>query len=508
MLSVTDPGPGPAPCPAPFNLARHVLGAAEARPDHVALMVVRPAGAERWSYGRLSAAVRGVATGLAARGLAPGDRVLLRLGNGVAFPLAFLGAVAGGFVPVPTAAGLTAGEVTRLAAAIRPALIVAGPGVALPEPLPEARPCPVLDEATLRGFEALEPAPWAMGDPGRLGYIVLTSGTSGSPRAVAHAHRAVWARRMMRDGWLGLGPDDRLLHAGALNWTYTLGAGLFDPWAAGATAIVLAEGVSPDQIPLLARRFDATILAAVPGIYRRILERNPKLSLPRLRHGLSAGEKLPPTIRARWRVATGTDLHEAMGLSECSTFLSSSPARPAPEGATGHAQPGRRIAVLGADGTPVPRGEPGILAVHRSDPGLCLGVFEGETIRPVTGDWFQTGDMVVMDEDGAVTSLGRADDMLNAGGFRVSPAEIEAAMAACPGVAASAAVELPVKDDVTVIALFYAGDAAEEALAAHAGAHLARYKQPRLYLRRAAIPVTANGKVNRRALREEWKATQ
>jgi acyl-coenzyme A synthetase/AMP-(fatty) acid ligase len=504
MLSVTDPAPAPAPCPAPFNLARHVLAAAAARPDHLALMVVRPSGAERWSYGRLATAVLGVAAGLAALGLAPGDRVLLRLGNGTGFPLAFLGAVAGGFVPVPTAAGLTAAEVARLCEAIRPALIVAGPGVALPEPLP----CPLLDEATLCGFERLAPAAWAMGDPDRLGYIVLTSGTSGSPRAVAHAHRAVWARRMMRDGWLGIGPDDRLLHAGALNWTYTLGAGLFDPWAVGATAIVLAEGVSPDQIPLLARRFDATILAAVPGIYRRILERSPTLSLPRLRHGLSAGEKLPPATRARWRAATGTDLHEAMGLSECSTFLSSSPARPAPEGATGHAQPGRCVAVLGADGAPVPRGEPGILAVHRSDPGLCLGVFEGETIRPITGDWFQTGDMVVMAEDGAVTSLGRADDMLNAGGFRVSPAEIEAAMAACPGVAASAAVELPVKEDVTVIALFYAGEAAEDALAAHAGTHLARYKQPRLYLRRAAIPVTANGKVNRRALREEWKATR
>ncbi len=183
MLSVTDPAPV-APCPAPFNLARHVLAAAEARPDHVALQIVGPAGAERWSYGRLSAAVRGVAAGLGARGLKPGDRVLLRLGNGVAFPLGFLGAVAGGFVPVPTAAGLTAGEVARLCEVIRPSLIVAGAGVALPE----APPCPVLPEDVLRGFEGLAEAGWAMGDPDRLGYIVLTSGTSGSPRAVAHAH--------------------------------------------------------------------------------------------------------------------------------------------------------------------------------------------------------------------------------------------------------------------------------------------------------------------------------
>ncbi len=503
MLSVTDSA-SLAPCPAPFNLAHYVLAAAQSRPDHIALQIVRPAGTERWSYARLDAAVRGVATGLLARGLGPGDRVLLRLGNGVSFPLAFLGAITVGIVPVPTAAGLTPAEVAKLCAVIDPRLIVAAEGVALPA----ANPCPVLSETELRGFEALAPADWAMGDPNRLAYIVFTSGTSGVPRAVAHAHRAVWARRMMRGGWLGIGPDDRLLHAGALNWTYTLGAGLFDPWAVGATAMVAADGVAVDQLPLFAKRFDATIFAAVPGVYRRILAQNPTLSLPRLRHGLSAGEKLPLSIRESWRAATGTDLHEAMGMSECSTFLSSSPAHPAPDGATGYPQPGRHVAILGPDGAPVPRGEAGILAVHHSDPGLFLGTVEGETICAPKGDWFQTGDMAVMAQDGAITSLGRADDMINAGGFRVSPAEIEAALNAYPGVTASAAVELPVKTDASVIALFYAGEAAEDALAGHAETCLARYKQPRLYLRREAIPVTANGKINRRALREEWKASQ
>ncbi len=503
MLSVTDPIPF-APCPAPFNLARYVLGHASARPDHIALQIMRPSGAERWSYGRLEAAVRGVATGFLSLGLQPGDRVMLRLGNGVSFPLAFLGAVSAGLVPVPTAAGLTSGEVAKLCAVIAPKLIVAAEGVALPVDLP----CAVLPDAEMRRFETLPAADWAMGDPERLGYIVFTSGTSGMPRAVAHAHRAVWARRMMADGWIGIGPEDRLMHAGALNWTYTLGAGLFDPWVAGATAMVAAEGVEIDLLPVLAKRFDATIFAAVPGVYRRILARGTKLSLPRLRHGLSAGEKLPPTIREAWRAATGTDLHEAMGMSECSTFLSSSPARPAPDGATGYPQSGRRIAVLGPDGAPVPHGDHGILAVHRSDPGLFLGTVEGSTIHPPKDDWFQTGDIVVMAEDGAITSLGRADDMINAGGFRVSPVEIEAALNAHPGVTASAAVELAVKADATVIAVFYAGEAGEDELAAHAATCLARYKQPRLYLRRDTIPVTANGKINRRALREEWRASQ
>ncbi len=94
---------GMQPCPAPFNLADHVLSAGRAQPDKIALAVLGPARAERWSFARLEAAVRGMAGGLSALGLTPGDRVLLRLGNTPEFPVAFLGCVAAGLIPVPTA---------------------------------------------------------------------------------------------------------------------------------------------------------------------------------------------------------------------------------------------------------------------------------------------------------------------------------------------------------------------------------------------------------------------
>ena len=84
--------------------------------------------------------------------------------------------------------------------------------------------------------------------------------TSGRPRAVIHAHRAIWARRLMWDGWYGLRPDDRLLHAGAFNWTYTLGTGLLDPWSIGATALIPGKGVTPAQLPLL--RADCETISA------------------------------------------------------------------------------------------------------------------------------------------------------------------------------------------------------------------------------------------------------
>jgi acyl-CoA synthetase (AMP-forming)/AMP-acid ligase II len=122
-----------APCPAPFNLADHVLSATPRDPEKIALAVLGPARAERWSYGRLTRAVRGMAGALRAHGLQPGQRVLLRLGNTVDFPVAFLGAVAADLVPVPTAAGLTEGEITRLARFVAPTAILAAPDIALPD---------------------------------------------------------------------------------------------------------------------------------------------------------------------------------------------------------------------------------------------------------------------------------------------------------------------------------------------------------------------------------------
>lgn len=481
-----------------FNLTEHVLSAGLGSPDKLALAVLSPSGADRWSHARLRAAVLGVATGLLDRGLAPGDRVLLRIGNEPAFPVAYLACIAAGLIPVPTSAMLTAGEVTKMAADIQPALVIAGDGVALPE-----GSWRVLPAAELGPMALLPPADFNRGDPDRLAYIVYTSGTSGRPRAVMHAHRAILARQMMFDGWYGLTPSDRLLHAGAFNWTFTLGTGLMDPWTAGATALIPADGTAIEQIPLIARRNGATIIAAAPGVFRRML-RAEWAPLPDLRHALTAGERLDPELRRAWRDRTGTGLHEAMGMSECSTFLSGSPARPAPEGSAGYPQTGRRVAILSDKGDPLPAGEPGVLAVHRSDPGLFLGYLgqPDETAAKFQGEWFLTGDLAVQADDGAISTLGRADDMMNAGGFRVAPAEVEDVLVPVPGAGDVAVTELPVAGGVSIIAAFWTGPAEPLTMRAAAEAGLARYKQPRDYIRVPALPRTPTGKINRRALRE------
>ena len=487
-----------------MNLAEHVLSAGLATPDRLAMSVLGLSRADRWSHARLRQAVLGTATGLLQSGLVPGDRLLMRLGNDPGFPVTYLGAIAAGIVPVPTSPMLTAPEITRIAAAIRPAMVIAAPDLTLPD-----HPAPVLPAARLADFAALPPAGFAQRDPGDLAYIVFTSGTSGQPRAVCHAHRAILARRMMFQGWYGLTAQDRLLHAGAFNWTFTLGTGLMDPWTLGAMALIPAQGVAPEQIPLIASRHGATILAAAPGVFRRMLRADWK-PWAGLRHGLTAGERLDPGLRRAWQARTGTDLHEAMGMSECSTFLSGSPTRPAPEGTAGFPQPGRRIAIQDDSGAVAPPGATGILAVHRSDPGLFLGYLDQpeETAVRFRGDWFLTGDLAEVAPDGAIRILGRDDDMMNAGGFRVAPGEVEDALAQVSGIGEVAAAELPVGPGSSIIAAFWTGPADEARLREAASSGLARYKQPREYIHLPALPRTPTDKINRRALRDLHSRTR
>ena len=292
-------------------------------------------------------------------------------------------------------------------------------------------------------------------------FLIYTSGTTASPKGVLHAQRSAFGRRPMYQGWYGIGPDDRMLHAGAFNWTFTLGTGLTDPWANGATAIIYTGEKDPALWPRLIAQTGATLFAGVPGVYRQMLKyANPaRDDLGALRHGLMAGETPPPGLFEEWEARTGRPLYEALGMSEISTYVSSGPGVPRKPGAVGKAQPGRRVAVLPIDGgtEPLPAGEEGLLAVHRSDPGpdaRLLAAARRRRAQVYRGDWFVGGDLAVIDAEGYVFHRGRANDLMKALGYRVSPLEVEAALAEHPSVAEVACAEVKVRADVSVIAAF------------------------------------------------------
>lgn len=501
-----------APPPARFNMAAYAIGRAAARhPGKPALLVVGDPGRpplETWTYAHVEDAVLRIAAGLRAMGLRPGARILIRLESTSAYALLFFGAIAGGYVALPASSQLTAAEAEFMLTNSRAEAVAIGDGLALG-----------LVPAGIRVIEAAEVARMIAG-PDRAAYadtaaddpafLIYTSGTTSKPKGVLHAQRSAWGRRPMYQGWYGLSENDRVLHAGAFNWTYTLGTGLTDPWANAATSIVHVGPKDPALWPALIAATGATIFAAVPSLYRQILKyaAPDAAALGALRHGLIAGETPPLGLFEEWAGRTGRQLYEALGMSELSTYVSSSPVVPRRPGAIGRPQAGRSVVILPADGStdPLPPGETGLLAAHRSDPALMIGYWERpeEEAEVLRGDWFVGGDLASMDADGYVTHHGRANDLMKAMGYRVSPLEVEAVLGEHPSVAEVACAEVRVRADVSVIAAFVVardGVRDGDAIKAFAATRLAAYKCPREVVFVDALPRTANGKVKRAALK-------
>lgn len=503
--------------PEQFNMARYCLETGTARPaEKTALIVVRdgadPGDVETWTYGQLEDAVLRIAAGLLADGLAPADRLVIRLDNTSDYALLFFATIAAGLVPVPASSALSGREVSYLLEDCGARAIALSRDLPIADIPEDVRVYDLDDVARLRRHETRDGfAPTRAGDPA---FLVYTSGTTARPKGVLHAQRSVWGRRPMYKGWYGITPHDRVLHAGAFNWTYTLGTGLSDPWANGATALVYTGEKDPSLWLGLMETHQASIFAAVPTVYRQILKYcNVENHVPpALRHGLTAGETLPEDVANEWCDRTGTVLYEALGMSEVSTYISSAPSVPPRPGAVGKAQEGREVVILSADGGtgPLAPGEEGLIAVHRSDPGLMLGYWNrpDEEAQVMRGEWFCGGDLGVMDKDGYITHLGRNDDLMNALGYRVSPLEVEQVLGEHPGVAEVAVTEIRVRGGVSVIGAFVVlneGAAADpEPLRALAAAKLAAYKAPREYVFVASLPHTPNGKVRRAELRRNY----
>ena len=502
--------------PARFNMAAYCIGRAAASvPDKPALLVVEDSlkpPAEIWTYGALEDAVLCIAAALKSEGLPRGARIMIRLDNTSAYALLFFGAIAAGYVPLPASSQLTDGEAHFLLEDSGAAAIALAEHLGVGAIPADVR---VFDtgrvERMVRHRERASYADTAADDPA---FLIYTSGTTARPKGVLHAHRSAWGRRPMYDGWYGISPADRVLHAGAFNWTYTLGTGLTDPWANGATAIVYIGPRDSSLWPRLIAATGATMFAGVPSLYRQILKygRPERGSLGGLRHGLIAGETPPPGLFEQWTERTGTELYEALGMSEISTYVSTSPTVPRKPGAVGKPQAGRSVVILPVDGgsEPRPAASEGLLAVHRSDPGLMLGYWNRpeEETEAFRGDWFIGGDLASMDAEGYVTHHGRANDLMKALGYRVSPLEVEGALAELPSVAEVACAEVRVREDVTVIGAFIVAKEGAprdaEAIRRFAAERLAFYKRPREIVFLDALPRTANGKIKRAELKARF----
>jgi acyl-coenzyme A synthetase/AMP-(fatty) acid ligase len=460
--------------------------------------------------------------------LAAGERILIRLPNCLEFSTVFLGAMKRGAVPVPTSPLLTAEELVHLATDCGATalvtdqsswnalhehvegvdrltrVLVAGTG----DRAPAARLSVVDLEAALAEVRRWQPPhPTRSDDPA---YLVYTSGTTGYPKGVLHAHHALLGRQPSSRYWFDFRPEgDRVLHSGKYNWTYVLGTGMMDPFYGGHTTIVHEGASDAAAWPRLIARHGATIFIGVPTLYRQILQKTRfgRADVPSLRHCMSAGESLSAEVLAWWRERFDLDIYEGLGMTECSYYLCQTRSRPIRAGSVGFAQPGHDVKLLDlASLEEVPRGNEGMLCVPRNDPDLMLGYWNQpeETAAHFKGGWFLTGDYFYQDEDGYFFFLGRKDDLINSFGYRVSPHEIERVLKDHPDVADAAAVGEeagPGKVLVTAYVIPRTGSTlGADDVVAYGRGRLAAYKAPKIVYLVDDFPRTRNGKILRRAL--------
>jgi len=465
--------------------------------------------------------------------LGKGDRVLVRLPNSLAYPIAFLGTMKMGAIAVPTSTLLTAEEVAYLAKDSGAAVLVtdATAWAAMAAQIKQnLQDTPNLKhifltevdaveaddrlnvlslKATLAAIVDFEPVEKTLADDPA--YLVYTSGTTGYPKGVLHAHRALLGRQPAAKYWFNYAADsqDRILHSGKFNWTYVLGSGLMDPLYLGKTVIV-HEGKNDAQKWLdLIQKHAATIFIGVPTIYRQILQKTTanKQELPSIRHFMSAGEHLSDEVLSQWEARFALDIYEAVGMSEFSYYLSQSVYHPTRAGSAGFAQPGHAIKLLDPETLmEVAVGEEGMISIPLSDPGVFLRYWnlDAETEKYKHDGYFFTGDYAKYDEDGYIWFLGRKDDIIKSFGYRVSPYEIERVYKGHPDVADCAAIGEALEKDKVLVACYAIlkpnATITPDHLIAFGKAHLAAYKVPKVVYFANDFPRTKNGKILRKEI--------
>ena len=482
-------------------------------------------GVRQATFAELADATGRFARALAVLGVMPGERVLIRLPNRLEYPVAFLGTMKRAAVAVPASTLLTADEVEHLAADSGAAALVTDAetwramGARLAA-LSNLRHVLLVDgtgdgaHVTVHALAALLAAARPMrahdtraDDPA---YLVYTSGTTGFPKGVLHAHRALLGRQPASEYWFDFDPaGDRVLHAGKFNWTYVLGTGLMDPLYRGHTAMVAEGPNDAHRWPALIAAHAATIFVAVPSIYRQIVQKTAatRADVPTLRHCMCAGEPLSGDLLAAWQERFGLDVYEALGMTECSYYLCQTASRPVRPGTAGFVQPGHDVRLLDPQTwREVAPGEEGMLCIPRDDPALMLRYWNQpeETAACFHGDWFLTGDYARRDADGYVWFVGRRDDLINSFGYRVSPPEVERVLKTHPDVLDAAVTGEDVGPGkrlvVAYVVLGPEGRTDAAAVLAHAREHLAAYKRPRVVYVMDELPRTRNGKLRRAAL--------
>ena len=517
------------PPPEAFNFAGHLLSINSSRADKTAF--VDDFGA--LTYGELDDRARRFAAALKGQGLRREERVLILMQDGTDWPVAFLGAMLAGVVPVAVNTLNTADDLAYMlehsraqgvlvSGALKPALkaaltkadhevhavVVSRPAQPLEEGETE------FDAFVGRAAPLAKPARTHADDPA---FWLYSSGSTGRPKGTVHSHaNPYWTTELYGKAVLGLMENDVCFSAAKLFFAYGLGNALTFPMSVGATALLMAERPTPEAV---FRRLSGGVGGVKPTVFygaptgfagmlaSKLLPKREEVSL---RLVSSAGEALPAEIGERFKRHFGVDIVDGIGSTEMlHIFLSNRPDR-VRYGSTGWPAPGYEIELRSEDGRDVPDGKPGDLYISGPSAALMYWGNRLKTRETFQGRWVRSGDKYFRNADGTFTYAGRSDDMLKVGGVWVSPFEVEATLVQHPSVLEAAVIGAPDADGLVKTKAFVVlkdGASADEGeLQRFVKDRLAPYKYPRSIEFIAELPKTATGKIQRFRLRERERA--
>ena len=447
------------PPPETFNFAQHLFAENAGRAAKAAF--IDDAGT--LSYGALEEQARRLPAGLRGLGIKREERVLLLMQDTADWPVAFLGAIHAGIVPVAVNTLLTADDYAYMLEHSRAQAVMASGAVlpALKAALTKSdhevhkvivsRPVAPLDfgEVAFDAFVAAHaPAPKAAAtSPDDPAFWLYSSGSTGRPKGTVHSHaNPYWTCELYGKRILQLTAEDTCFSAAKLFFAYGLGNALTFPLSVGATVVLMAERPTPEAtFKRLTGSPQPTVFYGAPTGFAGMLAHPslPKKDQVALRLVSSAGEALPAELGERWKAHFGVDIVDGIGSTEMlHIFLSNLPGQ-VRYGTTGWPVPGYEIALRGEDGGTVPDGEPGDLYIHGPSAAMMYWGNRQKTRETFQGGWTKSGDKYIRNADGSYTYAGRSDDMLKVSGIYVSPFEVEATLVQHPAVLEAAVIGVP-----------------------------------------------------------------
>lgn len=491
---------------SPNWLQEIVVWRAESDPDRTALISQD----ESVSYEELARAIASIQLELEKHGVKKGDRVVSFVGNSPAFVALLIASLRSGTILVPLSAGLTDTEISRFLDVAFPSLVVYDAERDGDISRKYGYAAVQIDEAASKEFQGVFPCSVEL-DAEDPCLIVFTSGSTGSPKGVLLALKSIIHATSSLSDVLDCTDQDVFLNALPTNHLFSINAGILLPLLKGAATVLVPKFSATKTLDAI-EKHQVSVFSGVPTMFKRMEkeQQHQPRNVRSMRTGFIAGaqcdslNEFQHTLHCKPQVLYGlTESPVISAASNCNEEACTN---------VGELVKGVSICFRDAEGNVTADGMGELLC---KSPGTMLSYFRNEkkTSEAIDSDgWLHTGDLGYVDDKGRLCIIGRKDDVINRGGYKIFPSEIEEACSDYPGIIDCCAIGMPHKELGQQIVVFaelrFDADADAEALRKHASVRLSKQKLPDQLIRVNKMPYLDNEKIDREALRKVYASSQ